>query len=521
VLRSKQSAEQPWQGLRLEGEPLAAGAHGHIGLAPELAPARSIREANRLGRTVRLRRIMLLADVIALNAVLVAAQMLGELSGGSATAGGHLILVVLGLPLWVVLAGALDAYEAAASRPDHTTAEEAGRILQLTTMWSWALLFCAWVLGLVGAVEIGAVATFWGLAAVLVLAGRAVARAWCRRRIWYWQNVLVVGRPEEATPAVRRMIRNPAFGMHVVACIDITQQGRFSRSDRQWIDHVPVVAESPSLGEVVRTIGVDRVVLAGDMSSATSERHLRELAELDVQVDILPSFAARFGRIQVHDVGGMPTWTVGRSSCGRHSLAVKRLIDMVGSAVALIALAPIMLVCAIAIKLGSPGPVLFRQLRVGKDDGRFEVFKFRSMYIDAERRKEEFAALNFHGGGNNVGMFKIRDDPRISRVGRFLRRTSLDELPQLINVLRGEMSLVGPRPLIENEDRQIDAEYRRPRTSVKPGVTGLWQVHGRSEVPFEEMVRLDCVYAMHWSLKSDITVLLRTLAAVVQGRGAY
>jgi lipopolysaccharide/colanic/teichoic acid biosynthesis glycosyltransferase len=164
--------------------------------------------------------------------------------------------------------------------------------------------------------------------------------------------------------------------------------------------------------------------------------------------------------------------------------------------------------------------VLFRQRRVGRDDERFEVLKFRSMYVDAEARKDTVADLNFHGGGNDNGMFKIKEDPRVTRAGRLLRRTSLDELPQLINVLKGDMSLVGPRPLIENEDRQVEGRFRR-RLSSSPGLTGPWQIHGRSEIPFEEMINLDYLYVTNWTLWGDVKLMLRTVNAIVRGHGAY
>jgi lipopolysaccharide/colanic/teichoic acid biosynthesis glycosyltransferase len=185
-----------------------------------------------------------------------------------------------------------------------------------------------------------------------------------------------------------------------------------------------------------------------------------------------------------------------------------------------VVLAPVIAACAIAIKLDSPGPVFFRQRRVGRDDRPFRVFKFRSMYVDADSRKDDVARLNFHGGGNDSGMFKIRDDPRITRVGRFLRRYSLDELPQLFNILRGEMSFVGPRPLIETEDRQIEGRFRR-RLSLTPGLTGLWQAHGRSDIPFGQMVNLDYLYVTNWSLWGDVKLVMRTVSAVLRGSGAY
>jgi lipopolysaccharide/colanic/teichoic acid biosynthesis glycosyltransferase len=157
---------------------------------------------------------------------------------------------------------------------------------------------------------------------------------------------------------------------------------------------------------------------------------------------------------------------------------------------------------------------------VGRDDRRFEVFKFRSMFKNADEIKQQLAELNFHGGGTDAGMFKINGDPRITRVGRVLRRFSLDELPQFINVLKGDMSLVGPRPLIENEDRQIAGRHRR-RITLTPGLTGLWQVNGRSDVPFEDMIDLDYLYVTNWSLWGDVKLLMKTFSAVARGHGAY
>jgi exopolysaccharide biosynthesis polyprenyl glycosylphosphotransferase len=217
---------------------------------------------------------------------------------------------------------------------------------------------------------------------------------------------------------------------------------------------------------------------------------------------------------------GMPLLTMPRPRLMRSSLRLKRALDLVVGTAALVFLAPVLAACAIAIKLDSPGPVFFRQRRVGRDDRPFQVFKFRSMYVDADRRKDDVARLNFHGGGNDQGMFKIRDDPRITRVGRFLRRYSLDELPQLFNILRGEMSFVGPRPLIETEDRQIEGRFRR-RLSLTPGLTGLWQAHGRSDIPFEQMVNLDYLYVTNWSLWGDVKLVMRTASAVFRGSGAY
>jgi lipopolysaccharide/colanic/teichoic acid biosynthesis glycosyltransferase len=177
-----------------------------------------------------------------------------------------------------------------------------------------------------------------------------------------------------------------------------------------------------------------------------------------------------------------------------------------------------MIAIAIAIKIESRGPVFFRQPRAGRDNSCFQVIKFRSMYFDAEERKKDFAEMNESTDGV---MFKIRSDPRITRVGRFIRRSSLDELPQLFNVLRGEMSLVGPRPLIFPETAALDEHWHLRRLELRPGLTGPWQVYGRSQNPFQEMVRFDYQYVAGWSLARDIEILLATLPAVFSGRGAY
>jgi exopolysaccharide biosynthesis polyprenyl glycosylphosphotransferase len=246
-----------------------------------------------------------------------------------------------------------------------------------------------------------------------------------------------------------------------------------------------------------------------------------QFTELGVHVDLIPSWSDVVGaRLDLHEIEGTPLLTVPRGRLSRSSLWLKRALDLAVGSLALVILSPLLALCALAIKLDTPGPVLFRQRRVGRDDQPFEVFKFRSMCDGADVQKQTIAQLNLHGGGTDTGMFKIRSDPRVTRVGKILRRYSLDELPQFINIVRGEMSLVGPRPLIENEDRQVEGRYRR-RLGLKPGLTGLWQANGRSEIPFEEMVSLDYLYVTNWSLWGDIKLVMRTFSSVFRGSGAY
>ena len=205
-----------------------------------------------------------------------------------------------------------------------------------------------------------------------------------------------------------------------------------------------------------------------------------------------------------------------RRSAGRAVPGFKRPFDIVGALVALVLLGPVFLAAAAAVKLTSPGPVLFRQTRLGRDGVPFQFLKFRSMYVDAEARKAELAAANERNGK----CFKIRNDPRVTPVGRFIRRYSIDEFPQLLNVLRGDMSLVGPRPALPEEVAEF-TDYEKGRMEALPGITGLWQVSGRAELSFAEMIELDLRYARACSLRLDIAILLRTVRAVLSGHGAY
>lgn len=201
----------------------------------------------------------------------------------------------------------------------------------------------------------------------------------------------------------------------------------------------------------------------------------------------------------------------------RNSYRLKRLLDLVSASAALLLLSPIFLITAIAIKLTSPGPVFFAQIRVGRYGRHFRFYKFRSMYVDAEARKAELMRLNQSADGV---IFKMKNDPRITPVGRFIRRSSIDELPQLVNVLKGDMSMVGPRPPVPSEVREYTLEDRK-RLNVIPGITCIWQVSGRSDIPFHEQVRLDKEYIRHTGVWTDIKLLLKTVPAILTGKGAY
>jgi exopolysaccharide biosynthesis polyprenyl glycosylphosphotransferase len=269
------------------------------------------------------------------------------------------------------------------------------------------------------------------------------------------------------------------------------------------------------LEELVQAYAVDELIIA--LPSARREQVSHILARgfgRHVQVKLLPDLDPLLSdHFAVHQVGG-------RQYLGFVPVAavswVKRATDLLLVGLGLLLISPILLVIAVAVKLDSSGAVFYRQQRVGKDGRLFSMFKFRSMCADADRRLETLRAQNEASGP----LFKMRNDPRVTRVGAVLRRWSLDELPQLFNVLRGEMSLVGPRPPLPKEVEEYE-EWQLGRLRAVPGLTGLWQVSGRSEVPFHDMVRLDLHYIRNWSLALDLEILLRTIPAVLTNRGAY
>jgi exopolysaccharide biosynthesis polyprenyl glycosylphosphotransferase len=340
---------------------------------------------------------------------------------------------------------------------------------------------------------------------------------------WAWQSlmrrgmgvdrVLIVGAGEVGRRLMRNIVAQPELGYRVIGFVDDdpeknrTDIGRFKALG--GIDNLPRVAQEEAIDEVIITLPwVYHRKILGIMRQCEREQ---------VRARIVPDlFQLALSRVDIEDLGGIPIIGVKEISITGWNLAFKRASDIVLSLAVLIFLSPLLLLISVAIKLDSPGPALFKQVRVGKGGRRFICYKFRSMRQGAEEERPQLADLDEVVGP----IFKIRHDPRCTRVGRFLRRTSLDELPQLYNVLRGEMSLVGPRPPIPLEVEQYQ-EWHRKRLEVSPGMTGLWQVSGRSQLTFDEMCLLDIYYLENWSPLLDLKIALKTIPAVLAGRGAY
>ncbi|MGQ9626423.1 MAG: undecaprenyl-phosphate glucose phosphotransferase [Anaerolineae bacterium] len=358
----------------------------------------------------------------------------------------------------------------------------------------------------------------YALTFIVVLLGisrlvKSIIRERLRRRGVGVDRVLIVGAGEVGRTVMRNIVAQPKLGYQVVGFVDDNPEkgeseiGRFKGLG--GLDNLPKIIQERDVDEVIITLPwmYHRKILS---IMAQCEKH-------KVRACIVPDlFQMSLSRVNVEDLGGVPMISVRDISISGWSLAFKRALDVSLALAGLILLSPLLGLVALAIKLDSPGPVLFRQTRVGKGGRHFTLYKFRSMYEGAEEEQEQFRDLNEATGP----LFKIRDDPRATRLGKILRRTSLDELPQLYNVLRGEMSLVGPRPPLPSEVEQYQ-EWHKKRLEVSPGITGMWQVSGRSELTFDEMVLLDIYYIENWSPVLDIMILLRTIPKVIFGDGAY
>jgi exopolysaccharide biosynthesis polyprenyl glycosylphosphotransferase len=352
---------------------------------------------------------------------------------------------------------------------------------------------------------------------VLMLGVRFLLRksVYRHRRNGEWSStILAVGTTESVQHLADIARRTPEAGLVVVgACVEGALEGDLVAPG------VPVVGDVANAAELAESLDVDVVAVAG---SGLGPRGIRELGwaleGTRRNMVMAPGLTEVAGpRVYVSPVDGLPLMWVDQPQFTGTRRVVKRAVDIVGALAALLIAAPLLLLIAFAVRLSSRGPVIYRSIRYGQGSREITVFKFRSMFRDAETRRQ--ALLEFNECGDSV-LFKMRQDPRITRVGRLLRQFSLDELPQLINVLNGSMSLVGPRPPLPEEVERYQGDVRR-RLLVKPGLTGLWQVSGRSDLSWEESIRLDLYYVENWSLGFDFAIIARTVWAVLRRRGAY
>jgi exopolysaccharide biosynthesis polyprenyl glycosylphosphotransferase len=470
-------------------------------------------------RAQHLRGVLLASD---LGALALAATIATALAGSEARGIGVLQLLlpaVVCVSTFVLFAHGAGLYHLTERHIDHTLAEELAPVFMVVTASTWLTM----LVGLVPGESIGLAwhAVFWMGAVTLVLTGRAIVRRLTSRRRWFRQSVFLIGDRDGVNRVLSRIRRHPEFGLDAVGAIYRKPRGLSVVSFLERMGSLELATsaahEAEQVLELVQRTGVDRVVVTGWAEDLVERTELiRVLATHGVYVDLVSGEPeALCAGASVHHVEGLPIMTVRPTKMTRAGRATKRAVDVTLSSVGLIALSPFFAYWALRIKLDSRGPVLFRQARAGRHGDTFEIVKFRTMVENADELRGELRAQT--NGGN---LFKLREDPRITRYGAKLRRSSIDELPQLWNVLRGDMSLVGPRPLPLDE-APLATDHFADRARVRPGMTGPWQIHGRSDIPFDAMVKLDYTYATTWSLREDLRLMIRTVAVVTAGRGAY
>ena len=423
------------------------------------------------------------------------------------------ILLTIGLPIaWIACVALARGYEA---RFIGAGADEFRRIINAG-------------ISLTGAIAIVSYATsarvargYVVVAMPCVVALDLVARYWLRKRLHRFRalggcmrRAVAVGHPKDVEALINELRREPYHGLSVVS-VCLAGSGDADAS----LQGVPVHGGLADVMAAVRQSDADTVAVLAcpEMNGVELRKLAWELEKTDTDLCLAPALLDVAGpRTSIRSAAGLPLLYMDHPDLTGARQAIKSLFDRAAAASALLLLAPLFVAIALAIKLGDSGPVLFRQVRVGRNGRPFHVCKFRTMVTDAEEQRALLEARNEASGV----LFKIKDDPRVTRAGTWLRRYSLDELPQLFNVLGGQMSLVGPRPALPEEAARY-GDYVRRRLAVRPGITGLWQVSGRSDLPWEEAVRLDLRYVENWSFALDLQILWKTWSAVTHGDGAY
>ncbi|MFI0356760.1 sugar transferase [Actinomadura sp. 9N407] len=423
-------------------------------------------------------------------------------------------VLAVGLPLlWVGWAAAAGAYDA---RFFGIGSDEYRRILNAGISMTAAVAIASYATK--AEVARGYVVITLPLLTVLTLAARYRLRKHLhRRRVGghCLRRVVAAGHREAVEELIREFARAPYHGMRIVAACLPADEGT-----EELLHGVPVRGRLDEIAEVVRHTGAETVAVLAcpELAGVELRRLAWQLEKAETELLVASALLDIAGpRTTIRPVAGLPLLHVDHPELAGTRRVFKGMFDRAVAAAALFLLGPLWGVMALLIRVDDPGPALYAQDRVGRGGHRFRMLKFRTMVVGADRRRDDMAAAP---GARNGVLFKLRDDPRVTRLGGRLRRFSLDELPQLVNVLRGEMSLVGPRPPLPDEvDRYGEDVYRR--LAVKPGMTGLWQVSGRSDLSWDESVRLDLRYIENWSLALDTQILWKTLAAVVRGQGAY
>jgi exopolysaccharide biosynthesis polyprenyl glycosylphosphotransferase len=467
-------------------------------------------------RLPSLRRTLIAADLAALAfAYLLAFGVAGPSRGWLDAHTGLVIAAVASLPIWQIAAKSYGLYDRDEQRPNHSTVDDIGRIFNLVTTGVWLSVVAEWFFAT--RFEATAVIVFWISAVTLVVAARAGARSVVCRLSDRRQNTIIVGAGEVGQLVARKLVQHSEFGIRLLGFVD--SDPRTMRAD---LEHLPVLGAPADIVEIVTSNDVGRVIVA-----FSNDRHdllldlVRSLRPHDVQIDVVPRLFEAVGPVvDLHLVEGLPLVGLHPLRPSWAARTTKRASDLVIAAVLLVLTSPLFAFIGWRIRRDSPGPIYFRQVRLGQGQKAFTLLKFRTMAVDTDdaphrQYVRELMAPGAIPAAN--ALFKLDRRLDITPVGRWLRRTSLDELPQLINVLRGEMSLVGPRPCIPYET-ELYEPHHFDRFLVPGGMTGLWQVAARAHSTLREALDLDVAYARDWSLALDFSLLARTPSVLLRRR---
>jgi exopolysaccharide biosynthesis polyprenyl glycosylphosphotransferase len=494
-------------GVTLYGEQAVsdlAPLRGGLALAPSPStpvvpeaherPERDERLASLMSYESLRRRLLALADITAASlAVVVLLNVFGERRVAA--------VAVVGIVVLLFLFKVAGLYDRDHLRVVQSTLDEVPLLAQITGLFALGVAILQSVV-LAGSLSADKIAALWIASFGTIVLGRTLMRA-LTGRITPTERCLVIGDPSQVKRIRAKLAASQAHA-EVIAALPLANE---HVAASEWVGSPTIIRQ------VVDDLNVHRIIIAPTTTDTKDVVDLIRVAKaVGVRVSLLPRMFEVVGSaVEFDDVDGMTLLGIRRFGLSRSSRLLKRSFDITVGTLVLACLSPLFLAIALAILLDSRGSIFFGQIRVGRDGKHFRMIKFRSMVTDADAQKDSLRSLNEAG----VGLFKLANDPRVTRVGRFLRHTSLDELPQLLNVLRGEMSLVGPRPLVVDEDAQVHG-LDRSRLHLTPGMTGPWQVLAQ-RIPMNEMVGIDYLYVANWSLWLDVKLLLRTVRHVARG----
>jgi exopolysaccharide biosynthesis polyprenyl glycosylphosphotransferase len=490
-----------------DGASVSIGARGLAGLGirrrqtpRQIADARG--PAASLRRDALFRRMLLLADVLAIAGVFVLVTQLSPRSLSLTW------LSLAGLPMLLLGAKLLGLYDRDETLLRKTTLDEVPKLFHLATLCALAAYLGSELIVRGGFLRRPEALILWLALLVGLILARMSARA-LALGLSPVERCLFIGDETSARTIRSKLTGHGGIKAQVVAQLDLEQAG-------PWLTDHFSAGRLAEIRDLAQELDVHRAIVApGGAEGGEMLNLVRTLKAVGVRVSVLPRMLEVVGSsVEFDDLHGVTVMGVRRFELTRSSAVVKRGFDLLGAGIGIVAASPLLAAIALAIKLDGRGPVFFRQLRVGQHGERFYMLKFRTMVPDAEAMKDSLR----HRNEAKDGLFKIADDPRVTRVGGFLRQSALDELPQLFNILKGEMSLVGPRPLVIDEDQRVGGWHRR-RLELTPGMTGHWQILGPARVPLAEMVAIDYLYVANWSLWKDVKILLRTVPHVIGRRG--